>query len=174
MIYFIGCNDQYVKIGVSEHLQGRLDSLQTGNPYDLRILKAVDVSDEAEVYLHNKFSHLHHRREWFCLNPELKEYIATEVEKDLCQFQQKLEYSKAKHPILFIPKQARGRIAIGEGFSLNAGRIYSVEGIARICVLCDLNPKDFFIWHDGVYYEDFDNDIYTAEKKRVERILQND
>ena len=174
MIYFIGCNDQYVKIGVAKDPQDRLDRLETGNPYNLRILKTVDVSNKAEAYLHNKFSHLHHRGEWYRLNSELKAYIATEVEKDLCQFQQKLEYSKAKHPIVFMPKQKRGRITIGEGFSLNSGRIYSVEGIARICVLCDLNPKDFLIWHDGVYYEDFDNDIYTAEKKRVERILQND
>ena len=174
MIYFIGCNDLYVKIGVSENLHSRLASLQIGNPYDLRILKAVDVSDKAEAYLHNKFSHLHHRGEWFCLNSELKDYIVTEVETDLHQFQQKSEYSKAIHPILFIPKKTGGSLAIGEGFSLDSGRIYSVEGIARICVLCDLNPKDFVIWHEGVSYKDFDNDIFIAAKESVEGILQND
>lgn len=35
-----------------------------------------------------------------------------------------------------------------------------------------MNPKDFVIWHDGVQYEDFDNDILIAVKKHVEGILQ--
>ena len=177
MIYFIGCNDQYVKIGVSEYPPSRLDDFQTGNPYDLRILKTVDVSNKAEAYLHNKFSHLHHRGEWFCLNSELKDYIATEVETDLRPFQQKSEqkseYSKAKHPIVFIPKKTGGSLAYPEMFGLDSGRIYSVAGIARICALADLNPKNFVIWHDGVLYEDFDNDIYTAEKNYIEGVLKN-
>ena len=174
MIYFIGCNEQYVKIGVSHFPASRLNDLQVGNPYGLTMLKTIDVSDKAEAYLHNKFSHLHHRGEWFNLNSELREYIATEVETDLRQFQQQPPYSKAKHPILFIPKKADGNLAVPEGFSLDSGRIYSVEGIARLCALCDLNPKDFEIWHDGVRYKNFDNDVFIAAKKLVEGILQND
>ena len=170
MIYFIGCNDRYVKIGVSHSPGFRLDAFQIGNPYDLTMLKTIDVSHKAEVYLHDKFSHLHHRGEWFHLNSELREYIATEAEMDLCQFQQQPSSSKAKHPIVFIPKKADRSLA----FSLDSGRIYSVEGIARLCVLCDLNPKDFVIWHDSVRYEDFDNYIFIAAKKFVEGILQND
>lgn len=176
MIYFIGCNDQYVKIGVSHSPGRRLDDLQVGNPYALTMLKTIDVSHKAEAYLHDKFSHLRHRREWFNLNSELREYIATEAEADLRQFQQQFPppYSKAKHPILFIPKKADGSLDIPGGFSLDSGRIYSVEGIARICALSDLNPKDFEIWHNDVRYEDFDNDIFIAAKKHVEGILQND
>lgn len=174
MIYFIGCNDRYVKIGVSHSPYSRLNDLQVGNPYDLMMLKTIDVSHKAEVYLHDKFSHLHHRTEWFNLNSELREYIATEVETDLRQFQKQPPYSKAKHPILFTPKKADGSLDIIGGFSLDSGRIYSAEGIARLCVLCDLNPKDFVIWHNSVRYEDFDNDIFIAAKKFVEGILKND
>lgn len=177
MIYFIGCNDRYVKIGVSHSPASRLNDLQVGTPYDLTMLKTIDVSHKAEAYLHNKFSHLHHRREWFHLNAELREYIATEVETDLRQFQQQLPpppYSKAKHPILFMPKKADGSLNTIGGFSLDSGRIYSAEGIARLCVLSDLNPKDFVIWHNSVCYEDFDNDIFIAAKKFVEGILKND
>jgi hypothetical protein len=136
------------------------------------MLKTIDVSHKAEAYLHDKFSHLHHRGEWFHLNSELREYIATEAEMDLCQFQH--PYSKAKHPILFMPKKADGSLNTIGGFSLDSGRIYSAEGIARLCVLCDLNPKDFVIWHNSVCYEDFDNDIFIAAKKFVEGILKND
>ena len=169
MIYFIGCNDQYVKIGVSNNPYHRMNDLQAGNPYDLSLLKIIDVSHKAEAYLHDKFSHLHHRGEWFSLNSELREYIATGAETDLCQFQQQQpQYSKPKHPIIFMSKK------VGEGFSLDSGRIYSVEGVARLCVLSDLNPKDFVIWHNGVCYEDFDNDIFIAAKKHVEGILKND
>ena len=174
MIYFIGCNDRYVKIGVSHSPDSRLNDLQVGNPYDLTMLKTIDVSDKAEAYLHDKFSHLHHRREWFNLNSELREYIVTEVETDLRQFQQKPEYSKVVHPIIFIPKGTGGSLVTSECFSLDSGRIYSIEGIARICVLCDLNPRDFVIWHNSVCYEDFDSDIFIAAKKLVEGILRND
>jgi len=175
MIYFIGCNDRYVKIGVSHHPHSRLDDLQVGNPYDLTILKTVDVSNKAEAYLHNKFSHLHHRGEWFNLTSELRAYIATEAETDLSQFQHQLQQSpvwkKAKHPILFIPKKADGSVSPNGSFALDSGRIYSVEGIAAICVLANLNPKDYAIWHEGVKYEDFDNDIYIAAKNRIGRVM---
>ena len=80
------------------------------------MLKTIDVSHKAEAYLHDKFSHLHHRGEWFNLNSELRKYIATEAETDLRQFQQQhSSYSKAKHPIAFIPKKADGNLAIKEG-----------------------------------------------------------
>ena len=175
MIYFIGCNDRYVKIGVSHSPGDRLNDLQVGNPYDLTMLKTIDVSHKAEAYLHDKFSHLHHRREWFNLTSELREYIATEVETDLRQFgQHHPRYSKSEYPILFTPKRADGTLAYQEGFSINTGRIYSAEGIARICVLANLNPKNFAILHNGVAYKDFDNDIFIAAKKLVEGILQND
>ena len=177
MIYFIGCNDQYVKIGVSGSPYSRIDELQVGNPYDLTILKTVDVSNKAEAYLHNKFSHLHHRGEWFNLNSDLREYIATEAETDLRRFQQRQQppYSKAKHPIIFIPKMGDGTLDFQGMFGLDSGRIYpSAESIANICVLSKLNPKDFAIWHNGVFYEDFDNDIFIAAKERIEGILKND
>lgn len=174
MIYFIGCNDRYVKIGVSRNPESRLNDLQVGNPYDLTMLKTIEGSYKAEAYLHDKFSHLHHCREWFNLDDGLREYIAIEVEMDLRRFQQQSGYSKAKYPIAFTPKKADGTLAMQGGFALDSGRIYSAEGIARICVLCDLNPKDYVIVHNGVYYEDFDNDIFIAAKKHVERILQND
>ena len=175
MIYFLDCNHQYVKIGFSGSPARRLNDLRAGNPYDLTILKEIDVSQKAEAYLHNKFSHLRHRGEWFYLNSELREYIATEAETDLRQFEQAHPpYSKPKYPILFTPKRADGTLAYHEGFSLDSGRIYSAEGIARICAFCDLDPNDFVIVHDGVSYEDFDNDVFIAAKKRVERILQND
>lgn len=177
MIYFMGCNDRYVKIGVSHHPHSRLDDFQVGNPYDLTILKTVDVSNKAEAYLHNKFSHLHHRGEWFNLTAELRDYIATEVETDLRQSQHQPQQSpvwkKAKHPILFIPKKSGGSFAIQEVFSLDSGRIYSVEGIARICVLANVNPKDYAIWHEGVKYEDIDNDIYIAAKNCVGRVMSH-
>ena len=98
MIYFIGCNDRYVKIGVSHSPDSRLNDLQVGNPYDLTMLKTIDVSDKAEAYLHDKFSHLHHRREWFNLNSELREYIATEVENGFTPIPTTASVFKSKTP----------------------------------------------------------------------------
>lgn len=176
MIYFIGCNDRYVKIGVSHHPHSRLDDLQVGNPYDLTVLKTVDVSHKAETYLHKKFSHLHHRGEWFNLTAELRAYIATEVETDLRPFQQPSQqppYSKVKYAMVFIPKKPDGGTDPKESFTLDTKRAYSVEGIATICVLQGLNPKDFVILHNGIWYKDFDNDIYIAAKNCVGRVMSH-
>ena len=72
LTYFLKCHE-FVKIGKTCNLKPRVDDLQVGNPYDLEL---IGVSFKAENNLQEKFLHLQHKREWFHLTNELKDYIA--------------------------------------------------------------------------------------------------
>jgi T5orf172 domain len=95
-VYFIAENenDDYnslrVKIGHSKDIQVRMRALQTGSPYDLKLMGWIESEDAIglESELHKRYSKKHIRLEWFRLEPEdvlgeLKShgicaYIATE------------------------------------------------------------------------------------------------
>ena len=79
IIYFI--LDTYsnaVKIGYTtiKGLRRRLQTLQTGTPYELRLLGAVWGDKKIEKQLHEKFHYSHIRGEWFHYTKELEEFIA--------------------------------------------------------------------------------------------------
>ena len=68
--------DEFVKIGYTkDNPEGRLISLQTGNPYKLELIKYIRGNADKEAEIQAKFSHLSVRNEWFYLTKELKAYI---------------------------------------------------------------------------------------------------
>lgn len=73
-VYFIRCGD-YVKIGVTGNIEGRLKALQTANALLLELLTHIPGSYEDEHRLHAQFAALHHRDEWFRYEAELREYV---------------------------------------------------------------------------------------------------
>ena len=77
LVYFIQAEGtNFVKIGVArDSIESRLDSLQVGCPHQLKIIGQVDGSHKKERQLHNRFSHLRERGEWFNLTVELADFI---------------------------------------------------------------------------------------------------
>jgi hypothetical protein len=84
VIYFIGTDDGYVKIGFcagrfqgadAPEVRNRFCSLQGSNPHELRVLAVIPGEPQNERWIHRKFRHLHHRREWFRGAPDLMAYI---------------------------------------------------------------------------------------------------
>lgn len=77
-VYVIQCNEFY-KIGVARNLAKRLNEMQTGNPYELRVVLSIEVrggsSFDTERFLHTKFQAYRVRREWFQLPPEAVEWM---------------------------------------------------------------------------------------------------
>lgn len=67
MIYFIQCgNNGPVKIGFTERCPiNRCDELQTGCPYELKLVWQYYGRDYSEQSLHDIFSHERVRGEWF-------------------------------------------------------------------------------------------------------------
>lgn len=97
-IYLIRCNEFY-KIGVSEtSVAGRLEQLQTGNPYRLELIAYFELQDllVTERKLHNMLSAKHTRGEWFQLVESdierIREYIsqAGGVEKQSLDLAEKI------------------------------------------------------------------------------------
>lgn len=68
-VYFIGCKNR-IKIGVSRNPKSRLKSLQTANPYKLRLLYEVECKSRDHAYgveyqLHGRYFSKKARGEWF-------------------------------------------------------------------------------------------------------------
>lgn len=82
MIYFIqaGKNGP-IKIGYTENdIASRMAQLQTGCPYELKLLWKIHGNQEKEVEIHNDFEHERICGEWFRPSRMLLEYI----EDDAC------------------------------------------------------------------------------------------
>ena len=76
MIYFITQSNRYIKIG---HVKGsphtRLYSLQSGNPYTLKIALVIEGTKSDEGFVQRRFSRYHVRGEWFFLSSEIEDYL---------------------------------------------------------------------------------------------------
>lgn len=76
VVYFIqGTAIPLIKIGIANNVVSRLYSLQSGSPDELRLLTTQPGGGLVEKTLHDRFSHLRVRGEWFRPEPELIEYI---------------------------------------------------------------------------------------------------
>lgn len=100
IIYFV--LDSYsnaVKIGYTtiKGFSKRLENLQVGTPYDLKILGAVWGNKKTEKELHVKFKHLHIRGEWFAYSKELEEYLNECWDFSIIESLEKKLYKKIIH-----------------------------------------------------------------------------
>jgi hypothetical protein len=84
-VYVIQCGDfPYFKIGVSQcSAKSRLDSLQTGSPFELKLILQAHVEDgyNTERRLHNKFADRWRRGEWFTIDALSLIQLVHEIEK---------------------------------------------------------------------------------------------
>ena len=76
-VYLIRLSSGECKIGISKNVENRISNLQTANPNEINLLHTFPASNarEAESVLHQKFSHLRIRNEWYSLKKEDIEYI---------------------------------------------------------------------------------------------------
>lgn len=71
-VYLIGCEQtQTLKIGYTENLNQRIQSLQRSNPHELKLIGSKSGTIELEQTLLHKFSHLKLRGEWFKWNKSI-------------------------------------------------------------------------------------------------------
>lgn len=83
-VYFIQMEDfGPIKIGYATNVSGRLGSLQTGNPYKLKLLYQSCGTQTDEKQLHSMFHNWHIRGEWFHPAEKIFEYIKECKEFDL-------------------------------------------------------------------------------------------
>jgi hypothetical protein len=60
--YLLEC-EGFLKIGVSNNVKGRLATIRTGNPFEVKLIAVSDQNIESMMHL--KFEHLRARGEWF-------------------------------------------------------------------------------------------------------------
>lgn len=73
-VYFVRRADGVgpVKIGCSEHPEGRLSTLMTWSPYPLAIVATIPGDEKLERRFHALFADSHSHREWFLPSQELE------------------------------------------------------------------------------------------------------
>ena len=72
-VYFIQCGHDKkppVKVGVARNIERRLKALQTGNPYELKVLCFIKCANSLEAYnlesfIHSELKNRKVRGEWF-------------------------------------------------------------------------------------------------------------
>lgn len=74
-VYFIQCND-FVKVGFANNVHRRVKDLDTGCPYNLRLI-AVEPTEsrKREHELHRIFSGIRFKGEWYHLAAPITNYI---------------------------------------------------------------------------------------------------
>jgi hypothetical protein len=83
VIYFAKCCD-FIKIGyTSDDAESRVKNLQTGCPFKISLIGAIDGDRSAENTLHGILAAHHYRGEWFRESDELSEIIETLFEDGL-------------------------------------------------------------------------------------------
>lgn len=74
-VYFVEAGG-FIKIGVTENINARLSSLQTGCPLPMTLIKVIRGGRKTEERIHKRFSHLRSQGEWFQKTEDLTGYIA--------------------------------------------------------------------------------------------------
>lgn len=75
-LYIMQCNN-YIKIGVSSYPEKRIKDLQTGNPYEIKLLLAINSDDayQLENQFHKYFKNINSGGEWFEINEDVKNFV---------------------------------------------------------------------------------------------------
>jgi hypothetical protein len=73
MIYLIHCEKTNTcKIGFTDNINGRFTALQTGNPYQLKLIAVIEGNYEREKHIHGIFDANRLHGEWFDYTSEIK------------------------------------------------------------------------------------------------------
>ena len=80
-VYFIAAEGtNYVKIGYARDVNSRLNMIQAGCPYPMKLLAILPGKMEDEHKIHLQFRSLNFYGEWFVLEGELNDYVASLTE----------------------------------------------------------------------------------------------
>ncbi len=72
-VYFIACDNRFVKVGFTYDVEVRLAELQTGCPFELKVIGVLrDTTMIAEKWFHAAMRGARHRGEWFNLTDRVR------------------------------------------------------------------------------------------------------
>jgi predicted GIY-YIG superfamily endonuclease len=77
-VYFIQAGKKgAIKVGITNNVEKRIETLQIGNPYELRVLSLIPCESRAHAFeierrIHKFFRRQNIRGEWFTGNIDLK------------------------------------------------------------------------------------------------------
>jgi len=138
MIYFIQSGDRpFIKIGYSSssHIHQRIQTMQTANPDELKLLGVIHQPEIEELHkqgkskkgfiqegidlertIQNRFARDRHKLEWYHASPALMKFIEEETE-DLDT------WSPSKRAHMFAQMNLMNGLTTGEGRWPNKGKV---------------------------------------------------
>lgn len=81
-VYFMQAGD-YIKIGYSATIHKRVKQLQTGCPYELKLLLALKGTLSTEKAFHKRFQEERYNNEWFNYSFRIREFIESQKSENL-------------------------------------------------------------------------------------------
>ncbi len=75
MVYFILCNNDFVRIGFSDDVTRRLANLKSGNPYPLRLIGVLDGDKKREKLYHCQYINSRSHGDWFRLTEDIQQFM---------------------------------------------------------------------------------------------------
>lgn len=140
MIYFIqaGKNGP-IKIGQTDNgVDDRLKQLQTGCPYELRLLWVYDGHVFSEKEIHERFSHERIRGEWFRPSRKILDFIDEELhnEHEIALANKKnffVNIWETRNGVMYLFNSGNGLVNISSG---DTGKLNI--GIGRLEILVDV------------------------------------
>lgn len=94
-IYILKTGDCYFKVGVTNHIEGRLANLQTGCPTEISIIKTypVDFPFETELTIQEFLKNLPRRGEWYQFYGNEKDFV-NKVDQGVLAVEKKVKHAK--------------------------------------------------------------------------------
>lgn len=102
-VYFIQCGHEKnppIKVGVAKNIERRIKSMQTGNPFELKLLCFIECANAKEAYnlegfIHSELKNRKIRGEWFAtcmrrVNKIVSKWY-TEKEVDFSKFSDRVD-----------------------------------------------------------------------------------
>jgi hypothetical protein len=74
-VYAIECVNGYVKIGRARSISQRMHELQTGCPFELKLLAILSTDPNDESAFHKRFAADRRHGEWFVMSPGIQKAI---------------------------------------------------------------------------------------------------
>lgn len=80
-VYFIQADNGYIKIGYTQDVAARIETLRGLSPTPLHLIGTITGTLSTERKLHSRFSHCRDHGEWFRPDTDLIAFISEEVEQ---------------------------------------------------------------------------------------------
>lgn len=101
VLYFVGSDDKYIKIGITSCIEDRMNHYNTHNPTEISLIATINMPNKKSAYkleqnLLATFQKYHVKGEWFSAEPIIYDYARAFQKVNVRKIAEKQERSRQK------------------------------------------------------------------------------